>query len=345
MRKLAQPHCPVCQSSGGEAYALLRDRLFGAPDSWRMVRCANGACGMYWLDPAPAPEDLPVAYRGYYTHSQPDEGLRGEGFRFNVRNAFLTRRLGYPGRESLGTRLASLLVPLTSERTQSWLYTYFYLPWVKDGRLLEIGCGSGWQLARMKQAGWITKGLDFDPEAARAARERGLDVEVGDVRDLGLAANSFDAIVMAHVLEHVFDPVGLLTECARLLKPGGRLVSITPNGRSLGHRYFKESWRGLEPPRHIAIFTIAGIGLACARAGLLVERIDVTARDAANLLHVSQGIRRARGETQVRRPTFGHRPPWKARVAAWIERTAIGAGFPIGEEMVLTAFKPHVGSD
>ena len=151
------------------------------------------------------------------------------------------------------------------EREQSWLYTYFYLPWVANGRLLEIGCGSGWQLARMQQAGWRTKGLDFDPGAVAAARGRGLDVDVGDVRDLHLEAASFDAIVMAHVLEHVFDPVGLLAECRRLLKPGGRLVSITPNGRSLGHRVYKAAWRGLEPPRHIAVFTKGGLNVACGR--------------------------------------------------------------------------------
>jgi len=342
MRKLAEPQCPVCTSSGAEAYAGLRDRLFGAPGSWRMVHCVNPRCGIYWLDPAPDRADLPIAYRGYYTHSQSDEAQRPEGFRSRVRSAYLSRRLGYPGRTSIASRLASHLVPLTSERTQSWLYTYFYLPWVKDGRLLEIGCGSGWQLARMKEAGWTTKGLDFDPAAAQAARERGLDVQVGDARDLGLEPESFDAIVMAHVLEHVFDPVGLLAECRRLLKPGGRLISITPNGRSLGHRYFKESWRGLEPPRHIAVFTIGGLGLACDRAGLTVERIDVTARDAANLLLVSSGIRRARGDAQVVRPSFGRRPPWRQRAVALLERAGIALGFPIGEEMVLTAMKPHV---
>ncbi len=337
MRKAAQPSCPVCGNSGSEAYPALRDRLFGAPGTWRMVQCGNPACGIYWLDPAPLDEDLPVAYRGYYTHSQPDGTLRGEGFRKDVREAFLARRLGYPRDIGAGARATSHLVPLMPEREQSWLYTYFYLPWVERGRVLEVGCGSGWQLAHMKQAGWDTLGLDFDPAAAAAARRRGLEVRVGDVRDLGLDAGSFDAVVMAHVLEHVFDPVGLLAECRRLLKPGGRLVSITPNARSLGHRFYKSSWRGLEPPRHISVFTVGGLNVACERAGLAVERVVVTARDAANLLLASARTRDATSDAQIEKPKFGKQPPAGLRFIAAIERIGNAFGLGWGEELVLTA--------
>jgi len=337
MRNVPHPGCPICNSDGKEAYAALSDRLFGAPGVWRMVRCVNASCGVYWLDPAPVHEDLPIAYRNYYTHSQAPESFRAAGFRSSVREAYLARRLGYPDRESAGARMTSRFVSIDQERVHSWLYTYFHLPWVQGGRLLEVGCGSGWQLSRMKEAGWQTKGVDFDPAAVEAARERGLDVEVGDIRGLGLEAASFDAIVMAHVLEHVFDPVGLLAECKRLLKPAGRLISITPNGASLGHRLFKSSWRGLEPPRHIVVFTPRGLRLACSRAGLAVEKVDVTARDAANLLLASARTRNAISGAQIERPQFGQRPPFVLRAIAGVERLGNFLGLDWGEELVLTA--------
>ena len=94
MRTVAQPVCPVCGSEGCEAYPALRDRLFGAPGTWRMSRCVNSKCGVFWLDPAPLGDDLPVAYRGYYTHSQPDERGRKTGFRADVQQAFLAHHLG-----------------------------------------------------------------------------------------------------------------------------------------------------------------------------------------------------------------------------------------------------------
>ena len=68
-------------------------------------------------------------------------------------------------------------------------------------------------------------------------------------------ADSFDAVIMSHVIEHVPQPRELLAECARLLKLGGRLVMLTPNAESFGLDYYGRCWRGLEPPRHLQIFS------------------------------------------------------------------------------------------
>ena len=339
MRTVSQPLCPNCGADGVEAYSELHDKLYGAPGAWRMQLCCNSRCGVYWSNPAPHPDDLPLAYDNYYTHAYDSEGRRPSELYIAVRKAYVARRLGYRNGEAWLPRLLSRLVPLLPERSESALYARFYLPWKQDGRLLEVGCGSGKQLEAMAHAGWKVRGVDFDPEAVAVALSRGLDVALGDVRDLHLPDASFDAIVMAHVLEHVFDPVGLLTECARLLKPGGRLVSITPNAGSLGHRIFRRAWRGLEPPRHLVIYTPDGLRLACARAGLAVERVDVTARDAANLLLASARIRKSAHDEQIRRPQAGMRPPILLRALAALERIGNFFGLAWGEELVLIARK------
>ena len=339
MRTVPHPNCPNCEAEGAEVYTELRDKLYGAPGIWRMKRCDNRRCGVYWSDPAPHPDDLAIAYSGYYTHAQGEEERRQSDFRVAVRNAYAGRRLGYPNSEKWLPRQVSRLVPLLPRQSQSGLYSRFYLPWVRDGRLLEIGCGSGAQLEGMARAGWDARGIDFDPQAAAAARARGLDIMVGDVRELELPEASFDAIVMAHVLEHVFDPIGFLAECGRLLKPGGRLVSITPNADSLGHRIFRRAWRGLEPPRHIVVYTPDGLRVACARAGLSIERLQVTARDAANLLLASARIRKSGIDAQIRRPQAGIRPPFSLRALAGVERLGNFFGRGWGEELVLIARK------
>jgi 2-polyprenyl-3-methyl-5-hydroxy-6-metoxy-1,4-benzoquinol methylase len=97
------------------------------------------------------------------------------------------------------------------------------------GRLLEVGCGSGMILKSMQKLGWQVEGVDFDPAAVEAARKRGLDVHLGTLSEQEFRANSFDAIIMGHCIEHVPDPINLLRECYRILEPGGRLVVITPN--------------------------------------------------------------------------------------------------------------------
>jgi SAM-dependent methyltransferase len=87
------------------------------------------------------------------------------------------------------------------------------------------------------------------------ARANGLDVRCGSLEEQGYTSESFDAIHLCHVIEHVPDPQGLLAECARLLRPGGKLVIFTPNISSLSHRIFRQDWRGLEPPRHLQVFS------------------------------------------------------------------------------------------
>ncbi len=69
----------------------------------------------------------------------------------------------------------------------------------------------------------------------------------------------FDLITLSHVIEHVHYPIDLLRACHRLLKPGGVLWLETPNIKSYGHRFYGRFWRGLEPPRHLVIFSPSGL--------------------------------------------------------------------------------------
>ena len=70
------------------------------------------------------------------------------------------------------------------------------------------------------------------------------------------------------MIEHVPDPIATLKECARLLKKGGKLVLATPNQESMSHRTFGKDWRGLEPPRHLHIFSPSSLNRALNQAGL-----------------------------------------------------------------------------
>ena len=163
-----------------------------------------------------------------------------------------------------------------------------HLQGLPPGRLLDIGCGDGEFLYRMKNRGWSVVGLDFDEQAARAAKEQyDIDVRVCRLEDMGCQDNSFDAVTMNHVIEHVFDPVATLREICRILKPGGIVVSVTPNAESLGQRTYGPNWRGLEPPRHIQIFSRQAMETAARAAGLDLVRVYSTAANAWVILSAS----------------------------------------------------------
>jgi 2-polyprenyl-3-methyl-5-hydroxy-6-metoxy-1,4-benzoquinol methylase len=97
-------------------------------------------------------------------------------------------------------------------------------------RMLDLGCGDGTVLWLARQDGWEVKGIELFPEHTRLVRETlGLDVETSDITSYEGKNDSWDCVVLTHVLEHLPDPVGALKKIARLLKPGGAAVLEFPN--------------------------------------------------------------------------------------------------------------------
>ena len=72
----------------------------------------------------------------------------------------------------------------------------------------------------------------------------------GTLKDAGFDDGQFDVITASEILEHLDDPLGELTEIARILRPGGLLWATTPSARSLSFRVMKERWTVISPPEH-----------------------------------------------------------------------------------------------
>ena len=140
--------------------------------------------------------------------------------------------------------------------------------------LLDVGCGKGDFMNRMRRQGWKVEGLEVDADAVEYARSTSdLSVHLGSLEDIRFPDNTFDVITSNHVIEHVHDPISLIRECLRILKPGGRLVLATPNMESFGHQIFEKDWSHLDPPRHLRLFTKKTLRECAARAGF--QSIDV----------------------------------------------------------------------
>lgn len=99
---------------------------------------------------------------------------------------------------------------------------------VDPGRLLEVGGGPGELSARIQaELGTEVTMLDVAPRMVELARAKGVDAVVGDVQELPFADESFDCALAAWMLFHVPDIDRGLSELARVLRPGGRLVAVT----------------------------------------------------------------------------------------------------------------------
>lgn len=281
---LARPDCPLCRAAGTIIYEGLADRIFGAPGLWTMRRCPAATCGTLWLDPRPSEDDLAAAYAQYYTHRAPPEPPDHFLRRVIawVREGYYGVRFGYPvaGPASLKKVLGLLAYVLPAHRDRLDMRIMF-LPAIRGGRLLDVGCGSGAALAIMRSMGWQVEGVDLDPRAVEVAHRLGIDARVGTVESQRYPDASFDAIMMSHLIEHVLDPASVIAECHRILRPGGRLGITTPNAESRGHGQFRERWRGLEPPRHVQIFTARSLTCLAKQAGFQAERLATSPRLAA----------------------------------------------------------------
>ena len=330
LRVQSAPACPLCAQSGPVLYDNLRDRLFDAPGVWSLRRCS--ACGVLWLDPRPASADVGQLYERYLTHDAPQEGL---GLAENFRRGVLAGALGYAGGSWLGRALA--WVPPLRDRvagTVMWLHSGW------RGKLVDIGCGNGAFLARARTLGWDVAGIEPDPAAAQIARERfGLAILAPTLEEARLAPGSVDAISLSHVVEHLLDPLATLQECARVLKPGGRLVLATPNIEARGHSYWKKSWVGLDPPRHILLFTPHALGRCVEQAGLQVVELRTVARFASWMWVASRGIHRD-GRYPLEKLQSRGAPAWLAGLTT-LGLESLGAMFSnIGEEILLVATRP-----
>lgn len=99
-------------------------------------------------------------------------------------------------------------------------------------RLLEIGCGEGANLHHLANRAGERYGIDFSRQKVRAAKSTGARVACADATRLPFAESSFDVVLIRDLLHHVPTRLDVLTEAHRVLKHGGRLHVIEPNGRA-----------------------------------------------------------------------------------------------------------------
>ena len=198
------------------------------------------ACGTVAAHPAPTPETLRRAYANEYLPSGPPT---------------LLERLFEP----IARREARRVV--TAARI--------------DGALLDVGCGSGKFMARLRATGWAGPMRGLEPDAAAAGRASDLlrvPVRIGGVEMLSTEPPELAAIILRHVIEHVPEPLDTLCELRSLLAPGGVLYLGTPDAHTLSARVFGRFWHGYDPPRHLFAFTAEGMRALLERAGFVVGR-------------------------------------------------------------------------
>jgi SAM-dependent methyltransferase len=224
------------------------DRL-GSGGHFFVRRCDD--CGFGFTDPLPDPSEMPRFYAS-------DE------------YAPLAEQP-----RNIVERIGRFVTPLRMSRKHAFIRR---LTGGKAGKSLDYGSGRGDFLRTMKAAGWTAIGVEPDARGREYAASQGLDA-----RDLDAVAQfrdgSFDLVTLWHVLEHVHDPVAVLRECHRLLRPGGYCVIEVPNADCPSIQRYAERWFAWDVPRHISHFTVPTLQQCASQAGLSFSSVHPTLTD------------------------------------------------------------------
>lgn len=141
---------------------------------------------------------------------------------------------------------------LYADRKHTWECSEFFrnAP-VKEGRLLDIGCGEGYFMELTEARGYESVGIDINEQAVKTGKGRGLNVYCMtlDAFSSQPLKTNFDIVCFFHLIEHLENPYGFMKNVNGLLKDKGYIVFSVPNPERLGLVFGRETWDC--PPHHL----------------------------------------------------------------------------------------------
>lgn len=225
--------CDLCGEVSERELFYAYDKLYlWRRERFRVVQCR--ACGLVYVNPRPTPDVKRSCYLEDYPFYQVDQKKQQPLLHYEPVIKWIEQRVG-------------------------------------KGSVLDIGTGASLFLAAMQDRGYEAVGTEVDSQIADSMRQRfGLTVLEGNLEELNLPDESFDAVTIMGVLEHVASPRRLLIEVHRVLKPTG-VVALFCFHRGLEARFLGPHWLGFDVPRHCYSFSSGTLRDLLRRTGFGVD--------------------------------------------------------------------------
>ena len=225
-------HCSLCGPAPKRILYVTRERPPFKEDNAGHIlpqRIWNQClvCGLNWLSPRLTADEATALYTEEY-HDQHHEELRGWEF----------------------------------YKKKNMIEKY-----VSGGKLLDIGCGYGYFLYSLGRE-WSGTGVELSEAACRTGHDRlGVDIKCGTTETLTLPPESFDAVTLWDVLEHLPDPAAELRRAHALLRPGGALGLSTCDAAATVPSVARKYWYCINTPDHQYAFTLDWLRRAIEATG------------------------------------------------------------------------------
>jgi 2-polyprenyl-3-methyl-5-hydroxy-6-metoxy-1,4-benzoquinol methylase len=235
--------CPICGSSSIGYIFTLKDYAVSGKD-FSIWQCKN--CSARFTQDIPSAESISNYYQSkeYISHSNTSKGL------INLLYQTVRKRTLKQKRKFICKAIG-----------------------IKQGKLLDVGSGTGAFVNEMQQNGWKVEGLEPDAGARQVALNT-FNCRLKTTDELfHLNPNSFDAITLWHVLEHVHDLHKYVDQLKILLKQTGKLIIAVPNYTSSDASFYKKYWAAYDVPRHLYHFSPSSIQYLVEKNGMRLEDI------------------------------------------------------------------------
>ncbi|OSZ80901.1 hypothetical protein CAP36_06580 [Chitinophagaceae bacterium IBVUCB2] len=236
-------YCAVCNSKSIKFKEKVIDRHYGNKGEFELNQCND--CNLVFLNPMFTDFELAKFYPSdsYYAFNQSYENTQDK----------------------------------------KWTHTLYQILWLdfkrdnieetKEKKVLDIGCGTGWDLFKYKQKGWKVSGVEPSKVASDIGNKQELNIFNGTLLEANYNDNEFDLIISSHSFEHIPNPNETMKEINRVLKKGGELIMSIPNYSGLNSRIFGKYWYYLTEPVHTFLYSPKNIKKLFQTHGFEINRI------------------------------------------------------------------------
>lgn len=241
MNKFTIKACPLCGGTHLERALTCVDH-YASGEMFHLCRCED--CGFLFTQDFPVEAEIGRYYEtpDYISHSDTRKGAMNSVYHW-VRNYMLGRK--------------ARLVTHEAHR--------------KEGRLLDIGTGTGYFADTMQRRGWQVDAVEKNPGARAFAKEH-FNLDVKPDTALGdFAPGSFDVITLWHVMEHLESLNEMWETLHSLLTDKGVLIIAVPNCSSFDAKKYGAYWAAYDVPRHLWHFTPGTMQQFGAKHGFIMK--------------------------------------------------------------------------
>jgi SAM-dependent methyltransferase len=252
--------CRICSNNQNNETFIAKEMMFGLRTSFLYFQCSRCKC----LQIGKVPEDIAKYY--------------SQGNYYSFKNKALRRYAGFPGivrakairmainGSSLGAGIAGTLIPLKTLSILKGIVTS------SDTRILDVGCGTGWNFLYPLYKAGFKKAAGCDPFIEKdISYPEGLKIYKKELSEM---EGEWDVITFHHSFEHIDNPLETIQRAYELLATGGYCIIRIPTVSSYAWEHYRVDWFQLDAPRHIFLHSVDSINYLAAEAGFRLSKIS-----------------------------------------------------------------------